>query len=101
MNDPRAIPPPVRWTLPITSTTNAMATALFVCLRNAGRSQISAALFERAASGRHRALSAGTLADPDGRVHPEVVQVMREVGIDVSDRRPQKLTHGAGREPAG
>lgn len=69
-----------------------MATALFVCLHNAGRSQISAALFDRAAAGRHRALSAGTLADPDGRVHPEVVEVMREIGIDLSDRRPRKLT---------
>jgi Protein-tyrosine-phosphatase len=53
---------------------------------------MSAALFDRAAAGRHRALSAGTLADPDGRVHPEVIEVMREIGIDLSDRRPQKLT---------
>ena len=70
-----------------------MATALFVCLHNAGRSQMSAALFERAAGGRHRALSAGTLADPAGAVHPEVVEVMRELGIDLADRRPQRLTH--------
>jgi len=69
-----------------------VATVLFVCLHNAGRSQMSAALFERAAGGRHRALSAGTLADPDGRVHPEVVEVMREVGVDLSQRRPQRLT---------
>jgi protein-tyrosine-phosphatase len=69
-----------------------MATALFVCLHNAGRSQMSAALFERAAGGRHRALSAGTLADPDGRVHPEVLDVMRELGIDLADRRPRRLT---------
>jgi arsenate reductase len=75
-----------------------MATALFVCLHNAGRSQMSAALFERAAGGRHRALSAGTLADPDGRVHPEVVEVMRELGIDLSDRRPQKLTDELARQ---
>src|SRR4051794_14662576 len=67
-----------------------MATALFVCLHNAGRSQMSAALFERAAGGRHRALSAGTT--PGDRVHPEVVAVMKELGIDLSDRRPQKLT---------
>ena len=66
-----------------------MATALFVCLHNAGRSQMSAALFERAAGGRHRALSAGSVADPSGSVHPEVVEVMREVGIDLSDRRPR------------
>jgi arsenate reductase len=69
-----------------------MATALFVCLHNAGRSQMSAALFERAAKGHHHALSAGSEADPDGRVHPEVVQVMRELGIDLSDRRPQRLS---------
>lgn len=69
-----------------------MATALFVCLHNAGRSQMSAALFEQAANGRHRALSAGSQADPDGHVHPEVVQVMRELGIDLSDRHPQQLT---------
>jgi arsenate reductase (thioredoxin) len=42
-----------------------MATALFVCLHNAGRSQMSAALFERSAHGRHRALSAGSETDPN------------------------------------
>jgi arsenate reductase len=69
-----------------------MATALFVCLHNAGRSQISAALFEHAAGGRHHALSAGSEANPDGHVHPQVVAVMREQGIDLSDRRPQRLS---------
>jgi protein-tyrosine-phosphatase len=69
-----------------------MATALFVCLHNAGRSQMSAALFERAAGGRHRALSAGSEADPDGHVHPQVVEVMEEIGVDVSGRRPQRLS---------
>jgi protein-tyrosine-phosphatase len=69
---------------------SAVATALFVCLHNAGRSQMSAALFERAADGRHRALSAGTT--PAERVHPEVVEVMRELGIDVADRVPRRLT---------
>ena len=67
-----------------------MATALFVCLHNAGRSQMSEALFERAAGGRHTALSAGTT--PGERVHPEVVEVMRELDIDVSDRVPRALT---------
>ena len=67
-----------------------MATALFVCLHNAGRSQMSAALFERAANRRHRALSAGTT--PAERVHPEVVEVMREIGIDLSGRTPRLLT---------
>jgi len=69
-----------------------MATALFVCRHNAGRSQMSAALFEGAAQGRHRALSAGTEADPEGRVHPQVVEVMRELGIDLGERRPQRLS---------
>src|SRR3954465_3148647 len=67
-----------------------MATALFVCLHNAGRSQMSAALFERAAAGRHAALSAGTT--PGDRVHPEVIEGMRELGIDLSDREPPALT---------
>jgi arsenate reductase (thioredoxin) len=67
-----------------------MATALFVCLHNAGRSQMSAALFEREAHGRHLALSAGTT--PADRVHPEVVEVMREIGIDLADRKPRRLT---------
>lgn len=67
-----------------------MANVLFVCLHNAGRSQMSAALFERAAAGRHRAYSAGT--EPAGRVHPVVVGVMRELDIDLSGRVPQLLT---------
>jgi arsenate reductase len=67
-----------------------MATVLFVCLHNAGRSQMSQALFERAAAGKHSALSAGTT--PAEHPHPEVVQVMRELNIDISDRRPQLLT---------
>ena len=70
-----------------------MATVLFVCLHNAGRSQMSAALFERAAAGHHAALSAGSEADPAGRVHPQVVEVMRELDVDLADRRPQRLTN--------
>jgi arsenate reductase len=67
-----------------------MAHVLFVCLHNAGRSQMSQALFERAVDGRHTASSAGTT--PGERVHPEVVGVMRELGIDLADRKPQLLT---------
>jgi protein-tyrosine-phosphatase len=70
-----------------------MSHVLFVCLHNAGRSQISQALFERAAHGRHTAASAGSVADPHGHVHPEVVDVMRELGIHLADRRPQPLTN--------
>jgi protein-tyrosine-phosphatase len=67
-----------------------MATVLFVCLHNAGRSQMSQALFEQAAEGRHTVLSAGTT--PGEHVHPEVVEVMRELDIDLADREPQLLT---------
>src|SRR5271156_6267293 len=67
-----------------------MANALFICLQNAGRSQMSQALFERAADGRHGARSAGTT--PADQVHPEVIEVMGEIGIDLADRVPRGLT---------
>jgi arsenate reductase len=67
-----------------------MARALFVCLHNAGRSQMSEALFRRAAEGRHEGRSAGTT--PAERVHPEVLEAMSELGIDLSDRQPRKLS---------
>ncbi|MEX2194664.1 MAG: arsenate reductase ArsC [Thermoleophilaceae bacterium] len=67
-----------------------MSRVLFVCLHNAGRSQMSRALFERAAGSRHDADSAGTT--PGERVHPEVVTAMEELGIDVSGNTPKRLT---------
>ncbi|MFZ0040046.1 MAG: heat-shock protein HtpX, partial [Solirubrobacteraceae bacterium] len=67
-----------------------MATVLFVCLHNAGRSQMSEALFTRACAGEHQALSAGTT--PAAHVHPEVIAVMHELDIDLSQRTPQRLT---------
>jgi len=67
-----------------------MAHVLFVCLHNGGRSQMSQALFERLADGRHEARSGGT--EPAQRVHPEVVEVMAEHGIDLAGRTPRKLT---------
>jgi arsenate reductase len=69
-----------------------MANVLFVCLHNAGRSQMSQALFTAAADGRHEARSAGTT--PGERVHPEVVEVMGEIGFDLSDRKPRELDMG-------
>ena len=69
-----------------------MAIALFVCKANRGRSVMSQALFERAAGGRHHAISAGSEATPGGGPHPEVVEAMRELGIDVASRQPQRLT---------
>jgi arsenate reductase len=67
-----------------------MANVLFVCLHNAGRSQMSQALFEREAGGAHESRSAGTT--PGERVHPEVVEAMLELGIDLSGRSPRRLT---------
>jgi len=66
-----------------------MTNVLFVCIQNAGRSQISQALFERAAAGRHAARSAGSR--PAARVHPEVAEVLAEQGIDVSANLPHRL----------
>ncbi len=62
---------------------------LFVCIHNAGRSQMAEALFRRAASARHEARSAGS--DPAAIVHPEVVEAMRELGVDLSERVPHRL----------
>jgi arsenate reductase len=68
-----------------------MKTVIFACVHNAGRSQMAAALFNRLADPGHaRALSAGT--QPAAHVHPEVVAVMREVGIDLSTAQPTRLT---------
>jgi len=72
-----------------------VANVLFVCLHNAGRSQMSQALFEREARGHHEARSAGT--EPAERIHPAVVAAMEEEGIDVSRRVPQLLTMDLGR----
>jgi arsenate reductase (thioredoxin) len=67
-----------------------MSRVLFVCLHNAGRSQMSQALFARIAGSHHQARSAGT--EPADRIHPNVLAVMREDGIDLSTRVPQRLT---------
>jgi arsenate reductase len=64
---------------------------IFACVHNAGRSQMAAAFFNRLADPQKaQAMSAGT--EPGERVHPEVQAVMREVGIDLSGAKPQKLT---------
>lgn len=68
-----------------------MTTVIFACVHNAGRSQMSAALFnELADPTQAMAISAGT--SPGSHVHPEVLNAMREVGIDLSNAKPQKLT---------
>jgi arsenate reductase len=66
-----------------------MSHVLFVCIQNAGRSQIAQALFERAAGGRHQARSAGSR--PAHHVHAEVAAVLREIGIDIAGNIPHKL----------
>ena len=71
-------------------------TVLFVCVHNAGRSQMAAALLARRAGGRVQVRSAGS--EPADRLNPAVVQAMREVGIDLGTERPKLLTDGAVRE---
>lgn len=73
-----------------------MKTVIFACVHNAGRSQMAAAFFnDMANASRARAISAGTR--PAERVHPEVVEAMREAGIDLSSARPQRLTQDLAR----
>jgi arsenate reductase len=73
-----------------------MKTVIFACVHNAGRSQMAAAFFAALADpARARALSAGTR--PAERVHPEVVEAMREAGIDLSAARPRLLTQDLAR----
>ena len=67
-----------------------MKKVLFVCVHNAGRSQMAEAFFNRMAKGRAKGFSAGT--QPADKVNPVVVEVMREVGIDISRRKPKMLT---------
>jgi arsenate reductase len=76
-----------------------MNTVIFACIHNAGRSQMAAAWFNKLANpGVAKAISAGT--DPGTCVHPEVLEAMNEVGVDLSGQTPQRLTddlaHGAG-----
>ena len=69
---------------------------LFVCVHNAGRSQMAAGLLERKGQGRVRVISAGS--EPADRLNPAVVEAMDEVGIDISAERPKKLEDGMVRE---
>lgn len=69
---------------------------LFVCVNNAGRSQMAAALLDRYAGGRVDVRSAGS--EPADRINPAVVEVMTEVGLDISKEFPKPLTDGAVRE---
>jgi arsenate reductase (thioredoxin) len=76
---------------------NDRKTVLFACVHNAGRSQIAAALFNRLADpGKARATSAGT--HPGSAIHPEVLTVLREDGIELGQERPRLLTPEIARE---
>jgi arsenate reductase len=78
---------------------SGVSTVLFACLHNAGRSQMAAALFNALADlSRARAISAGT--SPGDHVHPEVIQAMREAGIDLSGSTPRLLTPELGAQAA-
>ncbi len=67
-----------------------MTTILFVCVHNSGRSQMAAAILNKLSHGKVRVISAGT--DPTKAIQPSVVEVMGEVGIDISHQKPKKLT---------
>lgn len=67
-----------------------MKTVLFVCVHNAGRSQMAEAFFNRFANGKAKAFSAGT--QPAGEVNPVAAQTMKEAGIDISGNKPKMLT---------
>lgn len=76
-----------------------MKIVIFACVHNAGRSQMAAAFFNLLASPtKARAVSAGT--QPGARVHPEVLEVMKEIGVDLSHAIPQKLTEELARSAA-
>ena len=70
--------------------TSKLPQVLFVCVHNAGRSQMAEAFFNQLPTGKVRALSAGT--QPADKVNPVVVEAMREIGIDISGNRPKLLT---------
>lgn len=76
--------------------TDRLPEVLFVCVHNAGRSQMAAALLERRAADRVRVISAGS--EPADELNPAVVRAMEEVGIDISAERPKKLEDGMVRE---
>jgi arsenate reductase (thioredoxin) len=74
-----------------------MFRVIFACVHNAGRSQMAAAFFNHLADPtKAEAISAGT--EPGLRVHPEVLAVMQEIGIDLSGAKPQKLTEELARD---
>ena len=80
----------------ILGVTETAPEVLFVCVHNAGRSQMAAGLLERMADGRVQILSAGS--EPADELNPAVVEAMDEIGIDISAERPKKLQNEMVRE---
>jgi arsenate reductase (thioredoxin) len=80
----------------VTAAADGVPEVLFVCVHNAGRSQMAAGLLEHKAGDRVRVLSAGS--EPADQLNPAVVEAMNEVGIDISAERPKKLEDGMVRE---
>jgi arsenate reductase len=76
--------------------TDQVPEVLFVCVHNAGRSQMAAGLLEQKAGDRVRVISAGS--EPADRLNTAVVEAMTEIGIDISAERPKKLEDGMVRE---
>jgi len=76
--------------------TGPLPTVLFVCVHNAGRSQMAAGFLEHLAKDRIEVLSAGS--QPANQVNPAAIQAMAEKGIDISNERPKLLTHSSVRE---
>ena len=83
-------------TFSITGVAEQVPEALFVCVHNAGRSQMAAALLDREVQGHVQVISAGS--EPADELNPAVVEAMQELGIDISAERPKKLEDGMVRE---
>lgn len=75
---------------PATPDLQSTPSVLFLCVHNAGRSQIALGYFQRLAAGRATAWSAGS--DPGSEIHPTVIQAMSEVGIDITTEYPKPTT---------
>ena len=73
----------------MTGTSTGLPQVLFVCVHNAGRSQMAAALLDCKAEGRVTVFSAGS--EPAEQLHPTVVEAMKEIGIDLAGERPKRL----------
>ncbi len=72
------------------SKDKAKKTVLFVCVQNAGRSQMAEGFFKKYSSGNYEPISAGTV--PTNQINPLAIEAMKEIGIDISNQKPKELT---------